>query len=88
LQNELAALANTGATALIGLMVSDSWAQVKVGFARLFTRSAATASTLRSVRFGSVIQSGQIIKLGFHVMSTLSEHNDKCEYEDDSSETI
>jgi hypothetical protein len=37
---ELAALASSGATALVGLMVSDSWTQVKEGFARLFARPA------------------------------------------------
>jgi hypothetical protein len=44
---ELATLANAGATALIGLMASDSWPQVKGRFAHLYARSSAMASTLR-----------------------------------------
>lgn len=41
MEAELAVLASSGATALVGLMVSDSWVQVKDGFARLFARLAA-----------------------------------------------
>jgi hypothetical protein len=152
-ETELAILANAGATALIGLMVSDSWAQVKERFARLFARGGATASTLwrletsqaelmaarakgddalasaiedewrarlhhllrsdptvgeelrdllnppasvgdvynvnsGSVRFGSVIQAGQITGAVFHVMPILDEHTGKHENEEEPGGTI
>jgi hypothetical protein len=45
-ENELVALANAGATALIALMASDSWGQVKGGFARLLAGSNTTEKTL------------------------------------------
>lgn len=38
MEAELAALASSGATTLVGLMVSDYWAQAKDGFVRLLTR--------------------------------------------------
>jgi hypothetical protein len=38
MEAELAALAKTGAATLVVLMASDSWAQAKGGFARLFAR--------------------------------------------------
>jgi hypothetical protein len=47
MEAELATLASAGATTLVGLMVSDSWKQVKEGFARLFARGDATDGTLR-----------------------------------------
>jgi hypothetical protein len=46
MENELATLANTGATALIALMVSDSWGQVKDRFARLFAGRDGTEKSL------------------------------------------
>lgn len=49
MEAELAALASSGATSLIGLMVSDSWTQLRDRFARLFARSAATDAPLREL---------------------------------------
>jgi hypothetical protein len=49
MEAELAALASSGATALVGLMVSDSWAQVKDGFVRLLTRSAPAEAPLEDL---------------------------------------
>lgn len=49
MEAELATLAEAGATSLVGLMVSDSWAQVKKGFARLLARGDATDSILQKL---------------------------------------
>ncbi|MEV5754673.1 hypothetical protein AB0L00_43280 [Actinoallomurus sp. NPDC052308] len=49
MEAELAALATSGATALIGLMVSDSWTQMKEGFARLFAHGGAADGPLREL---------------------------------------
>lgn len=49
METELAALASSGATALVGLMVSDSWAQVKDGFVRLLARLATTEAPLEEL---------------------------------------
>jgi hypothetical protein len=49
MESELAALASSGATALIGLMVSDSWTQVKEAFARLFAHGGAADGPLREL---------------------------------------
>ncbi|GLZ13484.1 hypothetical protein Acsp04_37190 [Actinomadura sp. NBRC 104425] len=49
MEAELAALASSGATALVGLMVSDSWAQIKDGFARLLARLAPAEEPLEEL---------------------------------------
>jgi hypothetical protein len=49
MEAELAALASSGATALVGLMVSDSWAQVKDGFVRLLARAAHAKDPLEEL---------------------------------------
>ncbi|MEO3822741.1 hypothetical protein [Actinomadura sp. B10D3] len=49
MEAELAALASSGATALVGLMISDSWAQVKGGFARMLARSAPAEAPLEEL---------------------------------------
>jgi hypothetical protein len=54
MEAELAALATSGATALIGLMVSDSWTQVKEGFARLFAHGGATDGPLRELEISRI----------------------------------
>lgn len=46
MEAELLALAKSAATVLAGLMVSDSWAEVKNRFARFFTRGGATANAV------------------------------------------
>ena len=38
---ELAALASSGATTLVGLMISDGWAQTKVRIVNLFARGSS-----------------------------------------------
>lgn len=45
LDGELAALAETGAGALVALMVGDGWAEVKAGFAALFARCRRSEPT-------------------------------------------
>ncbi|MFF3622196.1 hypothetical protein [Streptomyces sp. NPDC002467] len=40
---ELVALASSGATTLVGLMVTDGWAQARARFARLFGREQPRA---------------------------------------------
>lgn len=45
MEAELAALASSGATSLVGLMVSDAWAQARGRFARLFARGGADGRT-------------------------------------------
>jgi len=42
---ELVALASSGATSLVGLMVSDAWAQARGRFVRLFARGGADGRT-------------------------------------------
>src|SRR5437879_5512911 len=54
MEAELAALASSGATALIGLMVSDSWAQVKDGFARMLARLAPDETPLEELETSRV----------------------------------
>lgn len=49
METELATLAEAGATSLVALMVSDSWTQVKNGFARLFTRGDTMDNMLRKL---------------------------------------
>lgn len=49
MEAELAALASSGATALIGLMVTDSWTHVKEGFARLFARDGTADGPLQEL---------------------------------------
>lgn len=49
MEAELAALASSGANALVGLMVSDSWAQVKNGFVRLLARLAPAEAPLEEL---------------------------------------
>lgn len=49
MEAELAALASSGATALVGLMVSDSWARVKGGFARMLAQSAPVEAPLEEL---------------------------------------
>lgn len=49
MEAELSALASAGATALIGLMVSDSWSQAKGGLARLFGRDTSTDAPLEEL---------------------------------------
>ncbi|MEU8567238.1 hypothetical protein AB0C51_02565 [Streptomyces pathocidini] len=53
MEAELATLAATGATTLVSLMVSDSWAGAKAGLARFFARGgeeAAAAGELDACR--------------------------------------
>lgn len=45
MEAELAALASSGAASLVGLMVSDAWAQARQGFARFFARDGADGRT-------------------------------------------
>lgn len=47
MESELAALAKAGAATLVGLMVSDSWMQMKEGFARVFARGGMTDNALQ-----------------------------------------
>jgi hypothetical protein len=47
MEAEFAALASVGAATLVSLMVSESWTQVKQGFAELFSRGGATDGALR-----------------------------------------
>lgn len=49
METELAALAQSGAATLVGLMVSDSWAEAKAGFARLFARGGTVDDALREL---------------------------------------
>ncbi|MGW3952214.1 NB-ARC domain-containing protein [Streptomyces sp. NPDC004752] len=50
MEAELAALAASGATTLVGLMVSESWEQAKRRLARLLGRRGATDSTEEELR--------------------------------------
>ncbi|MGI5439768.1 NB-ARC domain-containing protein [Streptomyces shenzhenensis] len=50
MEAELAALAASGATTLVGLMVSESWEQAKTRLARLLGRRGATGSTEEELR--------------------------------------
>ncbi|GAA1788494.1 hypothetical protein [Actinomadura chokoriensis] len=54
MEAELAALASSGATALVGLMVSDSWARVKDGFARMLAKSAPAEAPLEELETSRV----------------------------------
>ncbi|MEV4678091.1 MULTISPECIES: hypothetical protein [Actinomadura] len=54
MEAELAALASSGATALVGLMVSDSWARVKDGFARMLGKSAPAEAPLEELEISRV----------------------------------
>ncbi|GAA0830865.1 hypothetical protein ACFQVD_07505 [Streptosporangium amethystogenes subsp. fukuiense] len=49
MEAELAALAASGATTLIALMVSDTWTQVKERFARAFSRTGDSEDLLRDL---------------------------------------
>lgn len=49
MEAELAALAGSGATTLVALMVSDSWTRAKDKFARLFARSTAADESLQDL---------------------------------------
>ncbi len=49
METELAALAQSGAATLVGLMVSDSWTQAKAGFARLFARGGTVDDAVREL---------------------------------------
>jgi hypothetical protein len=47
METELALLANAGATALVALMVSDSWGHTRGRFARFFARDGGTDGALQ-----------------------------------------
>jgi hypothetical protein len=47
METELTLLANAGATTLVALMVSDSWAHARARFARFFARDGGTDSALQ-----------------------------------------
>ncbi|MEV0974977.1 hypothetical protein [Microtetraspora glauca] len=46
---ELMALASSGAATLVGLMISDSWTQVKEGIARMLARGKAVKETAQEL---------------------------------------
>ncbi|MCW2875937.1 MAG: uncharacterized protein JWQ95_37 [Sphaerisporangium sp.] len=50
MEAELAALASSGATTLIALMISDSWTQVKERLARSFGRAGDSEDMLRDLQ--------------------------------------
>lgn len=54
MEAELAALAASGATTLIALMVSDTWTQVKERFARAFSRTEDSEDLLRDLEVSRV----------------------------------
>ncbi|MEU5988157.1 hypothetical protein ABZ806_04180 [Spirillospora sp. NPDC047418] len=66
MEAELAALASSGATALVGLMVSDSWARVKGGLARMLARSAPAEVPLEELEISRV-----------ELVTAYLEHDDK-----------
>ncbi|MEV3923177.1 hypothetical protein [Actinomadura coerulea] len=51
MEAELSALASAGATALVGLMVSDSWSQAKGALARLFGRHGPADAPLQELEY-------------------------------------
>ncbi|MEU9870125.1 hypothetical protein AB0C87_19995 [Actinomadura sp. NPDC048021] len=51
MEAELSALASVGATTLVGLMVSDSWSQVKGSLARLFGRHGPPEVPLQELEY-------------------------------------
>jgi uncharacterized protein involved in exopolysaccharide biosynthesis len=52
MEAEIAALASSGATTLVGLMVSDSWAQAKARVVKLFGHRSAEQAEAISAELG------------------------------------